>query len=250
MAESRALIVCRPQPGARRTARALAAAGWAAQAKPMLYIEPLPESPELRTRIQALDAYAAVVFVSAAAVEHGMPWVDRFWPALPVYPRWVAVGASTRQALAHWGIDAAAPADERSEGMLALPELTRAQGERVLIVRGAGGRGWLAEQLRAAGTRVDFLEVYRRQPVTKRLPPEHEIRGFVVSSVAVLEALCQNVTERYRQVPLIVPSSRVADAAQRAGFGDVTDAGGADDDATCRAVAARFGNGEVGRDCR
>lgn len=35
-------------------------------------------------------------------------------------------------------------------------------GARVLIVRGEGGRDWLADTLRAAGAQVDFVAAYRR----------------------------------------------------------------------------------------
>ena len=149
-------LVLRPQPGADETAAALRDAGIDALPLPVLGRKPLPETPAMRASIQALAEHRLVIFVSPAAVEIGMALIDRYWPQYPVTVHWIAVGERTRQALADWGVEALAPAadDEHSEGLLALQPLNEVAGERVLIMRGRGGREALSDALRERGARV------------------------------------------------------------------------------------------------
>lgn len=234
-----AVLVCRPQPGADATVAALTAAGWKALPMPVLRREAIPEDAAMRTRVQALAEYAAIVFVSVGAVDFGLELVDRYWPELPVRPRWVAVGEATGQALARWGVQAEVPADERSEGMLELPALAGLRDDRVLVVRGQDGRGWLAQRLQERGVRVDFLEVYARVIQPLMWPSAETVAALVVTSVAVLEAVVASSGLRYRNLPIIVPSSRVAEAAQGAGFVRVEVAAGVTAPATLAALRRR-----------
>lgn len=228
-----AVLVVRPQPGADETVAALEAAGISALVLPLLERRPLAETAAMRANIQALAEYSAVIFVSPAAVEFGMAWVDRYWPQYPAATNWIAVGEGTRNALERWGLKVLAPeSDERSEGLLALPELTDVRHEKILIMRGLGGRGLLAETLRARGAQVDILELYERQPVSVTLPAADAIAAVVVSSVAVLEALLASGGSSLRERPVVVPSERVAAAAREAGFTQVLEAEGAGPAAT------------------
>lgn len=231
------IIVLRPQPGADETVAALAAAGFRARALPVLERCPLAETAAARARVQALAEYRVVVFVSPAAAEFGMAWIDRHWPQYPVGIAWVAVGEGTRRVLQRFGVPAVAPVvDERSEGMLELPELADVRHAKVLVMRGRGGRELLAETLRERGAQVDLLELYERQVLAVELPPADAVCAAVVSSVAVLEALIANNGLIWSRRPLIVPSPRVAAAARAAGFAEVVEARAAGPDATVAAV--------------
>lgn len=234
------LLVLRPQPGADETVAALEDAGIPALALPVLGRQTLSESATMRASIQALAENRLVIFVSPAAVAIGMALVDRYWPQYPVTVRWVAVGERTRQALAEWGVEALAPAgdDEHSEGLLELPALQEVAGEKVLIMRGRGGRDLLADALRERGARVAFVELYERVPLSVTLPAPEEVAGLVVSSLAVFEALLASGGAALAARPLIVPSERVASAARQAGFHHVCCAKGAGPAATVAAIAA------------
>ncbi|TVS10602.1 MAG: uroporphyrinogen-III synthase [Gammaproteobacteria bacterium] len=232
-----AVLVLRPQPGADETVAALDAAGIPALALPVLERRPLAETAAMRASIQALAEYSAVIFVSPAAVELGMAWVDRYWPQYPAATSWIAVGERTRTALERWGLKVAAPeSDERSEGLLALPELTHVSHEKILLMRGLGGRDLLAETLRERGAQVDILELYERQPVSVTLPAAEDVAGAVVSSVAVLESLLASGGRSLLDRPLVVPSERVAAAARDVGFTQVLEADGAGPAATVSAL--------------
>ncbi len=240
------VMVLRPQPGADETVAALVAAGFAAQALPVLERRALAETAAMRARIQALAEYRIVVFVSPAAAEIGMAWIDRYWPQYPVDVVWVAVGEGTRRVLDRMGVRAVAPVtDERSEGLLALPELADVRHAKVLIMRGRGGRELLAESLRARGAQVDLLELYERRTVTVELPAAETVTAAVVSSVAVLDAFAANGGMSWSRRPLIVPSPRVAAAARTAGFSEVVEAAGAGPAATVCAVRT-LESGEYG----
>ncbi|MCC5871136.1 MAG: uroporphyrinogen-III synthase [Gammaproteobacteria bacterium] len=236
----RRVLVLRPQPGADETVAALQGAGVEAEALPVLGRRALPETPAMRASIQALAENRLVIFVSPAAVEFGMALIDRYWPQFPVTVHWVAVGERTRQVLADWGVEALAPAadDEHSEGLLALPPLNEVAGEKVLIMRGHGGRETLAEALRERGARVTFVELYERVPLAVTLPEQNEVAALVVSSVAVLQALLASGGAALAATPLIVPSERVAQAARQAGFEAVCCATGAGPMATVSAITS------------
>jgi uroporphyrinogen-III synthase len=240
------VLVLRPQPGADETVAALRAAGFPARALPVLAVEPLPETPALRLRVQDLDRYDAVIFVSPAAVRVGMRWIDRYWPQYPVRTVWIAVGARTAEDLAAFGIRAVRPeSDERAEGLLALAELAQGRVERVLIVRGEGGRELLVEALTARGASVDLLEVYRRRPLPVQLPPVGAVAAAVASSGEVLDAFLASGGAALAERPLLVPSDRVAARARAAGFRQVITASGAGPAATVAALHALAASGDA-----
>jgi uroporphyrinogen-III synthase len=86
--------------------------------------------------------------------------------------RIAAIGAATARALKDAGRapDRVPISDYRSEGLLNDPALAAPIGQRVVIVRGRGGRTLLADSLRQRGAQVSYAEVYQRQcPAT---PPE------------------------------------------------------------------------------
>jgi uroporphyrinogen-III synthase len=134
-----------------------------------------------------------------------------------------------------------------SEGLLALERLRAVAGERILIVRGAGGREKLAETLRARGAAVDYLEVYRRvlPPLPERLPDftAGEIDVVTTSSGEVLENLLallpQALHPALKRLPLLVVSERSQMRARELGFsGPILLADSAHDGAVVAALLA------------
>jgi uroporphyrinogen-III synthase len=163
------------------------------------------------------------------------------------------VGSATARALAASGIEVAALPGRSpgSEGLLALPEFAEPRGLRILIVRGAGGRGLLPRELTKRGATVEIAEFYRRVPVTPTASALAELTQalaaprapiVVATSVDVLVTLLSLTPavacERLRAVPLLVPGTRVATAARELGWrGPVRAAMSAEDDALVAALA-------------
>ncbi|PWU31481.1 MULTISPECIES: uroporphyrinogen-III synthase [unclassified Pseudomonas] len=234
------LLLTRPQEECEALAASLAEHGVASASLPLLAIEPLEETPEQRSLLLDLDRYCAVVVVSKPAARLGVERIDRFWPQPPARQGWFAVGAATAAILDDYGLRVHYPEHgDNSEALLALPALAQAlevPGPRVLILRGEGGREFLAERLRGQGVAVDYLELYRRvlpaYPAGElaRRVCEEALNGLVVSSGQGLEHLLRVAGEDWPQLaglPLFVPSPRVAELARDAGARRVIDCRGA-----------------------
>ena len=125
-----------------------------------------------------------------------------------------------------------------SEDLLALPVLVDVAEKRIAIVRGRGGRELLAQTLRARAAVVDYLEVYQRQPAAiqqeefRRQLVEHSVNVLTITSGESLHSLVHALGDNNAEMsllPLLVPSSRVAEQALRAGFNSVINADGADE---------------------
>lgn len=248
MASRPGVLVTRPEgQGAQLCAR-LREDGWPVAQLPLMtleMIEPLPASQ--RQLVLDLDLYQHVIFVSANAVRFGMAVIDNYWPQLPMGVSWYAVGDSTAQALLAHGVHADTPGrDMTSEGLLRLPGLSDLRNERVLLVKGEGGRNLLAETLTRRGARVDALRCYRRGPPEWRTETllqtleQHQIGVLLVSSgeglanLLALPGLAES--SKLETMTLVLPSARVAQAAAEAGLRHCVVAENASDQAMVEAL--------------
>jgi len=246
------LLLTRPAEECTALAGRLAEAGIQSSSLPLLAIEPLAETPELRSLFLDLDRYSAVIVVSKPAARLGLELLDRYWPQPPANQHWFGVGAATGELLAEYGLTVAWPTDsEDSESLLALPELAAARAmpqSRVLILRGEGGRELIAESLRREGVAVDHVELYRRTLpdyppgiLLERISTER-LNGLQVSSGQGFEHLRQLAAADWPallRIPLFVPSPRVAELARAAGSQTVVDCHGASATALLAALQGR-----------
>ena len=254
-----AVLVTRPAGQAEALCSALAAAGLRPVPQPMLELLPLDE-PDTASRqcLLHLDGFGHVIFISANAVRFGLDWIDDYWPQLPAGLRWYAIGERTAAMLSARGLSPLTPGKEMtSEGMLALPSLQSMQGERVLIVRGVGGRETLRQSLEARGAHVDSLVCYQRRPVPLApgalgaLLEREQVALALLSSAEGLAhftaLLPPGETTKLRELTVVVPSQRVADSAHALGWRRVQVADNATDDAMVEAARAWYaaeGNNE------
>ncbi|TDV64456.1 uroporphyrinogen-III synthase [Pseudomonas sp. LP_7_YM] len=233
------LLLTRPVEESQALAGVLAEQGVFSSSLPLLEIEPLPVSEQNRALIYNLAAYCAVIVVSKPAARLGLEMVDEVWPQTPVQT-WFTVGAATAQILDDYGLRVFFPAQgDDSEALLGLPQLQEAicgYDPKVLIMRGKDGRGLLAERLREQGATVDYLELYRRKlpqypafTLARQVAAER-LNGLVVSSgqgFQHLHDLAGDAWPELAQMPLFVPSLRVAELAREAGALTVVDCRGA-----------------------
>lgn len=230
------VLLTRPAEESAALAAALSDAGIFSSSLPLLDIEPLPVTAEQQVILGDLGRYCAVIVVSKPAARLALDQLNQTWLQLP----WFSVGAATAQVLADHGLQVHFPqTGDDSEALLQLPALREAiarPGARVLILRGEGGRELLAERLREQGASVDYLELYRRflpayDPgvLSQRIQLER-LNGLVVSSgqgFVHLQALAGADWPQVAQLPLFVPSPRVAEMARAAGAEKVVDCRGA-----------------------
>jgi uroporphyrinogen III methyltransferase/synthase len=233
------LLLTRPVDESAALAAVLAGAGIYSSSLPLLDIEPVPVTESGQAILRELNQYCAVIVVSKPAARLCTELLRQYWPQPPDLP-WFSVGAATGQILADAGLSVFYPDNgDDSEALLELGPLRQAidrPDPRVLIVRGEGGRGLLAERLREQGASVDYLELYRRglpQYAKGELPARVEaerLNALVVSSGQSFEHLHRLAGEAWpalARLPLFVPSPRVADMARAAGVRTVIDCRGA-----------------------
>ena len=172
------VLVTRPAAEAQRWTLALRDHGIEAESLPLIEIAPLDDATVLQAAWQNVSRHAALMFVSANAVQHFMGARPA---SAPLQAQAWGTGPGTQSALLTAGWSPAlircpaADADKfDSEALWALVQ-TKVQGwagRSVLIVRGAdasgqlAGRDWLAQQLEAVGVQVEQCVAYmRRTPV-------------------------------------------------------------------------------------
>lgn len=237
--QGRVVFVTRPEREGERWVQALRARGLQAHALPLIAIDAAPDASSLAQARVALPDCAAVMFVSANAVQGLLDPPALAWPA---GTRAWATGPGTTQALVAAGVPAAqidAPGlDAARFDSEALWDLVGARvkpGERVLIVRGgdpqgqAAGRDWLALRLQAAGARVDTVVAYVRDlprwDDAQRARAQAGARDgawWLFSSSEGVDNLARLEPQTdWSRAHALCTHPRIADAARTAGFGHV-----------------------------
>lgn len=245
------VVITRPAAQAGPLAAKIAALGWPVTLLPLLEIHALDgedECAQLQAVLARLTDYDLVAFVSPNAIDCVFAHLAAWPPGVPL----AVVGEGSKMALAAHGVTAAnasitSPFDTArsdSEHLLLALDLPALRGKRVLIVRGDGGRDYLADGLRAAGAEVEFVTAYRRKVPT--LTPalratlenllQHNNDWIITSSEALrgLLALLGEMGDekmavvKMQQQHLIVPHARIAQTAAALGFARVTLTGSGD----------------------
>lgn len=233
------ILVTRPREQAQALVERLQAAGARPIAFPAIEIAPPQDAARLQQTLNRLSEFDWLIFISPTAVSRFFLVLDE--QTLPNALRIAAVGEGTARALQGRGIDGVVHPEGRadSEALSALPAMQAVSEQRVLIVRGEGGREWLAETLRARGALVEYAECYRRQRPTAdaaQLLAEfarHGVDAVTATSgegVRNLFTLLGRVGERLlREVPWFVPHVRIAEAARELGVRNAVVAAPGDD---------------------
>ncbi len=214
--------ITRTEPGATALAAALTGAGHEVIKAPVLAVGPLPFNPPT-------GPFDIGVFLSVHAVRIAAVDLARMADTL------IAVGHRTRAALGELGFDATAPSLETSEGLLqAMPDPA---GRRVVVIAGSGGRDWLRTALTNRGARVTRIDVYVRYPLTPAIDTG-DVDAIVASSGTGFAQLARvwHGNDGNPDIPVLVPSARVAALGPSLGMAAVLDCGGAHAQAVERAL--------------
>lgn len=247
----RGILVARPTDQAQGLARRVAVLGGEAIVVPVVEILGPADPEALQQRLDHLDDYDSLVFVSPTAVERGVPLIAARRADWQVGRRIAGVGQGTRRALHAQGIaDVLAP--EQGAGAAALLDLAAFMDpvpRRVLIVRGEGGREELAQGLAARGIETAYAECYRRAPAQLDPAPllarwrAGGVDAVVVTSVEILTRLAELLgapgAPLLRATPLFTQHPRIAEAARARGIAQVIETT-ADETALGTALEAYF----------
>jgi uroporphyrinogen-III synthase len=222
------VLVTRPQLQAGNLCRLIEAEGGTPIRFPALEIRPRTDRAATRAAVGPIDRYQLIVFVSSNAVRYGADMLGQRRDL-----RIAAIGTATAQALNAAGHRVAVlPVDgSDSEALLHLPELQHLDRQRVLIVRGTGGRELLAETFTARGAEVVYAEVYERRCAEPSVAQIAELESlwsqggvhvYTATSTELLENLIDILTpagkELLQNTPMLTGAKRVAEAEARLGI--------------------------------
>jgi len=229
------IIITRPLAQAETLVAQLHAAAVDGVALPLIDIAPVADVQPLQRAWSELPARALLMFVSANAVHHFM----RQRPPGGNWPLQVLAGSTgpgTSAALREAGVPEScvvepSGVDYDSEALWQRLRGRDWQGRRVQVVRGEGGRDWLAEQLAEAGAQVEFLAAYQR--VLPQL--DAHARALLAAALAQPQAhlwvfSSSQAVAHLRQLAAgadwaasaaVAPHARIVAALQRLGFGQV-----------------------------
>lgn len=223
------ILVTRPDPAGTELCVFLRTAGHDAVHLPTIDIVPTHDAAFLDA-ISKLGAQDWIIFISPQAVYTSVVTIRSIWPHFPSTVQFAAVGEGTAAALhqAGYNVCASPKTTWSSEGLLDLPVFQSIADKKVAIIRGQGGRTYLADTLRARGAQVLPVISYRRALPQINMSPflekmkEKKIDVIVCASFEAaqnLKALVGAAGWSYIQhIPLIVVSERIKMLAQNLQF--------------------------------
>lgn len=238
-------LVVRPAAQANQLVQMLRQLGHAPLCCPLLETRPGCDLPHLGDMLREADLVIAVSMHAVHFAHHFLLQTGQTWPHIDYF----AVGQASADAFAEVGIQALCPADPRSEGLLALPALQGVSGRRVLILRGNDGRDLIARTLASRGALVHYCATYERHypdldgDALTRHWQAAGLDSLLITSGELLQRLLALVPGPqhpwlYDRL-LVVPSPRVAEMAEGAGFTRIVIAQGASNQALVAALELR-----------
>ncbi|WP_374088368.1 uroporphyrinogen-III synthase [Methylomicrobium lacus] len=203
-----------------------------AVAFPTLEIVAANDRDRITATLANLHRFQWLVFISANAVNFALlandGKIDQFRGV-----RIAAIGQATARALAAAGLkaDLLPEHGSDSEALLAMPPMQCVAGQRLLIVRGAGGLETLGQELKQRGAEVDTLDVYQRRVPSADPAPvidllrQNRLDLITATSGEALRNLLIMLGEKDRSqalaIPLVVVSERIRQIAKNSGFGRI-----------------------------
>ena len=220
------ILITRSEPGASALGQVLQQHGFEVICAPLVKIVDVVPANILQLNAEATALPAApaadpdvVIFLSAHATRR---FVEQGWLHRIKASSCLAVGAASAELLREHGLVVEVPEQNTTEGLLemgVLKQLTRQHS--VWLIAGVGGRATLAQTLiRQQRCGVVKFELYRRLSLDLPAVDVDAVSAVVVSSAGSLEMLAQQWPAS-KQLPVVVPSARLAAIARTSGFQQV-----------------------------
>ncbi|MDD1611577.1 MAG: uroporphyrinogen-III synthase [Methylococcaceae bacterium] len=226
------ILVTRPRRQAGNLCRLIEQQHGIAVAFPTIDIVAADGRDAIATKLTNLHSFHWVVFISANAVNFALlandGKIDQFSNV-----RIAAIGQATARELEAVGLqtDLLPEHGSNSLALLATAPMQRISGQRILIIRGAGGLETLGQELKNRGADVDYLDVYKRViPLFDPTPVLDLLRRnrldlITATSGEAIQNLLIMLGEKDRNLvlatPLVVVSDRIRQIAENCGFGRI-----------------------------
>ncbi len=219
------VLVTRPHPDGEQLCQLLNVAGINAFHYPLLSFARGRDFTHVSNDIEQSDI---IIAVSQHAVNATIASLQQNQRPFPAAKQYIAIGARTAQKLQQACLQPVIyPDTSESEHLVALPALQSIKNQRILILRGNGGRELIYSELKLRGARVKYNEVYQRvllpiEPQSIIHWQQQKVQQLVVSSGEQLDWLYQQTATQYHpwltQLKLYIPSQRIEQQAKELGF--------------------------------
>ena len=173
-------------------------------------------------------SYDHIIAVSTHAVEYTDQALLGNWPKT----HYVAVGKATKRSLEKCVNERVSTPKVafNSEGLLDLAVFQNVNKQKILILRGKGGREFLADTLKSRGAEVTYFQPYQRVAVTFanfsfiKKCQQKKINGAIITSIELLNQLI-NITQKedidwLKSITIYSASQRISTQANELGWDD------------------------------
>ena len=195
---------------------------------PVLRITPSENADLAKKKLQDLSEYSIVIFISVNAVHYSMNIANEINVNFKD-KQLAAVGPATKKALENYDCHVSITPSNRynSEALLEHESLQNVSSNKILIIRGQGGRELLRQELEARGACVEYAEVYQRALPEVRNPLDLSklsstntaVLIYSVESAQNLWSLCSHNEQKWlNDVTLVLGGKRLASAINTLGF--------------------------------
>ncbi|MFA9488438.1 MULTISPECIES: uroporphyrinogen-III synthase [unclassified Mannheimia] len=198
--------------------------------QPLFTIEAGSELPLLPSVLSLLKSGDYVFVVSPNAVDYAVKTLTDTGFHFRSDLKYFAVGQRTAKYFTEKAEQAVIyPLEsENSEGVLALPDMQDLTNKTILILRANSGRELLAETAMLRGASIQYLECYRREPVTVDIPEKISVckrlgvDTIIITSSEILKSLYEQTAENCREwlfeCNIVVVSQRIGKIAKQMGW--------------------------------
>ena len=232
------ILLTRPDNRGQEIHQKLSKLGYQVFSIPCLAIEPRDWTQDTLGKINSLQDYQIIIFVSVNAVE----CFFRYCAELPslLHTKFLAIGKQTAASLHQFGIkDVIFPTSEfnqNSESFIGLEELQNIKNSKVLLVRGDQGRKYISTYLLENDAELTELIVYTthspagldvslKQFCFTLEQEEQRALSVLITSEQILINFTKNISKKYLpqilNCRLIVISERIADSARALGYQNI-----------------------------
>ncbi len=247
------IMITRPAHQAGSLARAIQTAGGETFLFPTLEIIATELSDENKEKIQRINQYDIIIFISPNAVEYGLKQIQTT-TALADNVLLATIGQGSAKVLfSQLGKqpDIVPHKNYNSEGLLATDAMQHVRNKHILIIRGNAGREHLKQTLQQRGALVEYLSVYcRTKPATNTTDFEQNLQNNQIAAIVItsaeglinlFEMTPKKVTAQLLQMPLLLINERLIKIAKEAGFnGKLFVATEASDDAIVKSLEKNY----------
>jgi uroporphyrinogen-III synthase len=228
------VLISRPEPAASKLGEQFSKVGAECRLLPAISIRPLPITQALKQIALQLEQFNQVIVISTQAADLGLAFLEQYWPQWPAQQHWYGIGDATNQRLSAYDISPEHPLSTAShfdsETLLEHPQLQKLHSQKILILKGKGGRNVLRDSLSERGAKVVEAALYERSLPSYSIETiQQYLLDFAPAFIVALSAeTVENLLILANQVPnqtngmneilqrasWILPSKRVAEFAQ------------------------------------